>query len=164
MRSMTGYGEGSAQDKNGRVVVQLRTLNHRHLDIQARIPREYFPLEEDLRQRIRHSIARGRVEIYIHRLFPKHLGRQLEVDENLLAQYVKFLRRAKGKFGLKGEVDVSVFAQPQEFIRIKETYGQGGNERGIVLKALDGALKQLERSREREGRQLLSDMKSQIRF
>ncbi len=42
MKSMTGYGEASHQDKHAKITVQVRSLNHRHLDLQLRVPREYL--------------------------------------------------------------------------------------------------------------------------
>jgi len=67
MKSMTGYGEATAQRRWAKVVIQVRTLNHRHLDIQSRIPREYLAIEEEIRRVIRQRMARGRVEIFINR-------------------------------------------------------------------------------------------------
>ncbi|MFQ5902610.1 MAG: YicC/YloC family endoribonuclease, partial [Candidatus Binatia bacterium] len=110
MKSMTGYGEAAAQGKWTKITVQLRTLNHRHLDIQLRVPREYLSIEEEIRKRIRQRISRGRVDLFITRFPLKGRGRKLELDESLLSQYLQSLRRAKRKFGLRGDVDLSIFS------------------------------------------------------
>lgn len=163
MKSMTGYGEAAAQGKRAKIAVQLRTLNHRNLDIQLRVPREFLPIEEEIRKTIRQRISRGRVDLFITRSPLKGQGRKLELDEALLRQYLSSLRRAKKKFGLKGEMDISLCSNLPELFQLREEEVQKEDERSLVLRTLDSALRSLERSREREGRRLKSDVQSQIR-
>lgn len=163
MKSMTGYGEAAGQGKRAKIAVQARTLNHRHLDLQLRVPREYLSIEEEIRRAIRQRISRGRVEVFIARSVLRGQGRKLELDERLLRQYLSSLRRAKSRFGLKGEVDVSLCASLPELFHVGEAEAGEEDEKALVLRTLNLALKQLERSREREGRQLKLDVETQIR-
>ena len=163
MKSMTGYGEAVRQGRRAKIGVQVRTLNHRHLDIQLRVPREYLSIEEEIRKTIRQRISRGRVELFITRSPVMGQGRKLELDEDLLRQYLSSLQRARRRFGLKGELDISLCATLPDLFRLREAEVREEDERGLVLKSLESALKNLERSREREGRHLKSDVQSQIR-
>ncbi len=163
MRSMTGYGEATAQRGRAKVVVQVRTLNHRHLDIQSRIPREYLAVEEEIRKAIRQKIARGRVEILINRSPLKGQGRKLDLDEELLRQYLHGLNRAKKKFGFKGNLDLALLTHLPELFQLGQEEVRGEHERDLVLGTLESALKNLERSREREGRQLKLDFLLQFK-
>lgn len=163
MKSMTGYGEAAAQGRWVKISVQLRTLNHRHLDIQLRVPREYLSLEEEIRNLIRQMISRGRVEVFINRSLLKGQMRTLELDEDLLGQYVKSLHHAKKKFGLQGDVGLSLFSGFPELFRLTEAEVREEDEKSLVLRSLAAALKNLERSRQREGRQLKLDVDSQVR-
>ncbi len=163
MKSMTGYGEGATQGRWAKIAVQLRTLNHRHLDIQLRVPREYLSIEDEIRKAIRQRISRGRVDLFITRSPLRGQTRKLELDEGLLSQYLQSLRRAKKKFGLKGEVDLSLFCSLPELFQLREAEVREENEKDLVLEALRLALNKLEHSREREGRQLKLDVQSQIR-
>jgi uncharacterized protein (TIGR00255 family) len=158
---MTGYGEATVQGRSVRVLVQLRTLNHRNLDLQARLPREYLSLEEEIRRLIREKIARGRVELFITRSVLKGQGRRVDLDERLLSQYLQSLRRIKRRFGLQGNVDLSLCAGLPDLFHFMEPEGREKEEGALVFKALAGALKNLERSREREGKQLLLDVQAQ---
>lgn len=160
---MTGYGESTAQGKAAKVSVQLRTLNHRHLDIQLRVPRHYLAIEEGMRQKIRQSISRGRVELFITRSPVKGTGRKLELDEVLLEQYLSAIRRAKKRFGLKGELDLALVSSLPDLFQSREEEGIGENERGLVLKTLGAALANLDRSRGREGNHLKQDIQEQVR-
>jgi uncharacterized protein (TIGR00255 family) len=163
MKSMTGYGEASAQRRWAKVVVQVRTLNHRHLDIQSRIPREYLAMEEEIRKVIRQNIARGRVEIFINRAPLKGQSRKLQLDEGLLGQYVRGLNRAQRRFGFKGKLDFSLLAQLPELFQLGQADIKQEDEKILVLGTLESALKKVERSREREGHQLKSDILLQLR-
>lgn len=163
MKSMTGYGEAAGQGKRAKIAVQARTLNHRHLDIQLRVPREYLSIEEEIRKTVRQRISRGRLEVFITRSPLRGRGRKLELDEGLLRQYLASLQRAKGKFRLKGEVDISFCANLPELFQLREEEGGGEDEKRLVLKTLDLALRHLEGSREREGRQLKLDLEAQVR-
>ncbi len=163
MKSMTGYGEATAQGRWAKIAVQLRTLNHRHLDIQLRVPRDYMAIEEEIRKGIRQRISRGRVDLFITRSSLRGQSRKLELDEGLLSQYLQSLRRARRKFGLKGEVDLSLFSSLPEIFQVREAEMKGKDEKGLVLRTLDSALKNLERSREREGRHMRLDIQLQIR-
>lgn len=164
MKSMTGYGEGAAQGRWVKVLVQVRALNHRHLDIQLRVPREYLPFEEELRKVIRQKISRGRIEVFVTRSLLKGQVRTLELDEDLLAQYIKALQRAKRKFALQGEVNLSLFSSLPELFRLRDAELSGAGEGGLILRSLAGALRALERSRRREGYHLKLDVQSQVRL
>lgn len=163
MKSMTGYGEASNQIRGTRVTVQVRSLNHRHLDLQMRAPREYLSFEEEIRKVIRHKISRGRLDVFISRSPAKGQGRRLALDEDLLGEYLTTVRQAKKKYQLSGDLNVSLLYRVPDLLQVREVEVNAAAEREGVFKILDHALTQLERSREREGRQLKLDMQSQIR-
>jgi uncharacterized protein (TIGR00255 family) len=163
MKSMTGYGEASSQIRGTRVTVQVRSLNHRHLDLQLRTPREYLSFEEEIRKVIRQKISRGRLDVFINRSPTKGQDRRLELDEDLLGQYLAAVKQAKIKHDLSGDFSVSLLSSIPELFQVRDVEVKAVTERQKVLKTLDAALAKLERTRQREGRQLKADMQSQIR-
>lgn len=162
MKSMTGYGEGSQTVRGTQVTVQIRSLNHRHLDLQLRVPREYLSLEEEIRKALRSKISRGRVDLFVNR-YAKTQARKLEIDEGLVGQYIEGVKQLKKKYHLAGEVGVSLLSNIPDLVHVRETEPDPEIEAQAVLKALRVALNKLERSREREGGHLKADMESQIR-
>ena len=163
MKSMTGYGEGSQSIRGAKVSVQIRSLNHRHLDLQLRVPREYLALEEEIRKTLRGKIARGRVDLFVNRYAGKASARKLEMDESLVGQYIAGVKQLKKRYGLAGEVDVSLLANIPDLVHVRDAEADADSEKQALLKALAAALGKLERSREREGAHLRTDMESQIR-
>jgi uncharacterized protein (TIGR00255 family) len=162
MKSMTGYGEGSQNVHGTKITVQIRSLNHRHLDMQLRVPREYLSFEEEIRKAIREKISRGRIDLFVNRYGAKVQARKLEMDEGLVGQYIAGLKQLKKRYHLGGEVGVSMLTHIGDLFHVREVEADHGGEREALLKAVSGALKKLERSREREGAQLKADMEGQI--
>ena len=162
MKSMTGYGEGSQNVRGTKITVQIRSLNHRHLDMQLRVPREYLSFEEEIRKAIREKISRGRIDLFVNRYGAKPQTRKLEMDEGLVGQYIAGLKQLKKRYHLGGEVGVSMLTHIGDLFQVREVEAGHGGERDALLKAVNGALKKLERSREREGAQLKADMEGQI--
>jgi uncharacterized protein (TIGR00255 family) len=162
MKSMTGYGEGSHHARGTKISVQVRSVNHRHLDLQLRVPREYLLFEEEIRKIMRNKISRGRVDLFINRSPASRQSRKLELDVELLGQYLSTIKDAKKKFQLAGAIEASLLSQVPDLFHIREVEVQPANERRGLFIALETALQKLEQSREREGRQLKADMQSQI--
>jgi uncharacterized protein (TIGR00255 family) len=163
MKSMTGYGEASHNIRGTKVTIQIRSLNHRHLDLQLRVPREYLSFEEEIRKTLRQRISRGRVDLFINRYAAKAQSRRLDVDEALVGQYIAGMTQLKKKYRLAGEIGLSLLSTIPDLFHVRELEVNGAEERRAVLKALGGALKKLERSREREGGHLKADMESQVK-
>lgn len=162
MKSMTGYGEATQNIKNGKVTVQIRSVNHRHLDLQVRAPREYLVFEEEIRKLVRQKIARGRIDLFVNRYVAKGQSRKLETDEALVGEYITGMSHLKKRYKLTGEIGVSLLSTIPELFHVREIEIDAAGERQAVLKSLNAALKKLEQSREREGNQLRADMESQI--
>lgn len=162
MKSMTGYGEGSENIKGAKVTVQIRSVNHRHLDLQVRAPREFLSVEEDIRKSVREKISRGRIELFVNRHAAKGQSRKLEMDEALVGQYIAGVSQLKKKFKLAGDIGVALLSTIPDLFQLREVEINVADERLAVLKALGGALKKLEQSRQREGAHLRADMESQI--
>jgi uncharacterized protein (TIGR00255 family) len=92
MKSMTAFGRGEAEDSGCKMSVELRTLNHRFLDLHFRMPRSLTGLEERLRQLISANITRGRVELSVSLEYTGKKPRTLVADQALLQEAVSILR------------------------------------------------------------------------
>ncbi len=163
MRSMTGFGQAILQDRQVKVSVQIRSVNHRHADIHLRVPKLYLSLEDELREQARMKIHRGRTDVYIDRTPLKGRGYRLEVDDTLMEQYCEALRRIKARYRLQGDIDLQLVPRLPDLFQFKEPEHIEGGEKRLVLRALETALKNLTRSRDREGRNLKRDMVAEAR-
>ena len=64
--SMTGFGRAKAEDENIEIEIELKSINHRYLDINLRIPRSLNFLEDSIRRTLQNSVKRGRIELYLN--------------------------------------------------------------------------------------------------
>lgn len=106
-RSMTGYGRAEAILDGIRVIVEIRSVNHRYSDIVVRMPRYLLVLEDAVRKTIGEQVLRGRVEVGI--TFDRSLGAQktVFVDTALANDYFESLSEVSRTLGLSGDITIS---------------------------------------------------------
>jgi uncharacterized protein (TIGR00255 family) len=162
MRSMTGFGQASWQGQGRRILVEVRSVNQKHLDIRLNLPREYQPVEKDLRELVMREAQRGKVDVAITRSGSSAGEYDVEVNEPLARAAVSGLRQLQRRLGLPGEIDVSFLTGRSEFVRVVERKGTAEEDLPRVRRLLAAALRDFNRAREREGRALARDMKSRL--
>ena len=65
IKSMTGFGRGEAGDETRKIVVEIKSVNHRYLDLNVKLPRKLNAFEVEIRNFIKSRIVRGKVDVYI---------------------------------------------------------------------------------------------------
>ncbi len=161
IRSMTGYGRAEGRTSLGTIRVEIRSLNHRFLELNVRLPRQFSPFELRVREMVRRYIARGKVDLTLRldrtdQKLPLSLG----VDWDLAASYVAILREAKARFGLSGEPSLDHLVR-SGFISLEEMEVEEGvweEMEPIVRRALEELLE----SRLREGEAICRDMRGRL--
>ena len=156
--SMTGYGVGSAQKDDVTVSVEIRTVNHRFLDLHVRISREYLFLEAEVQKAVRRVLDRGRVEVNIS---IQHTGPTLfTINENLVRGYLEAGEKLKENFKIEGSLDLKTVLSLPGMLQNRDTLATDASDTlseltGTCMQsALDGVL----RMRRQEGDSLRADM------
>jgi uncharacterized protein (TIGR00255 family) len=155
MKSMTGFGRGSASGPNYKVTVELKTVNNRFLDVNLRLNADQAALESIVKKRIGARLARGRVETA---LTIERTGELVyELNRPLIAGYVRAMKLMQDEFGLAGEPELNVVAR---LPGVMQQAREGGNEEltEVLGQALDAALDELEIMRAKEGGELAAEM------
>jgi uncharacterized protein (TIGR00255 family) len=160
IKSMTGYGVAERNLPLGKVAVEVRSLNHKYLDISLRLPRGFFTLEPKVRALVKKGVSRGQVDLTIKidpsaSTVPRY---RLEADTTLAEEYIHLLDSIKEKFGLKGEVTLDHVAGVREiipFLERKEDTEVYGEE---IASVTEEALRALNDSRRKEGEALEADL------
>jgi uncharacterized protein (TIGR00255 family) len=159
MKSMTGFGRGSASGDDFTVAVEIKTVNNRYLDIHLRLSLELSPLEMIIRKRVGARLARGRVDLNVN--FERTGATTYEVNRPLIAGYVSAMREIQHEFNLAGDIDISSVARlPGALAPARDGLGEA-NTAGVE-RALDEALDSLELMRENEGAALAEEMRSRL--
>jgi uncharacterized protein (TIGR00255 family) len=163
MRSMTGFGAGSADTPSARLVVEVRGVNQRHLDVRVLGAREFASAEGELRDLVRAAVARGRIDVTVTRL-PIASRRRFEVRvrDDLARAYAAALRRLRRSLAMKGTPDVRELLAVPELLEVREKAPDARVELQGVRRALASALVAFDRQRRREGRVLAADMTKRV--
>lgn len=159
MKSMTGFGRGSSTGENFSVSVDLKTVNNRFLDVHLRTGVELSAIEALIKRRITERLSRGRVDASI--TFERTGEVTYELNRPLIAGFLSALRAMQQEFKIEGEPDLNVLARlPGAMQPMRE----GIDEEMIkgVERAVDEALDELEKMREREGQSLVAEMLARL--
>lgn len=164
IKSMTGYGRGEVETQGQKWIVELKSLNHRFLELSLNLPRHLWGLEDRLRKLLKGWLARGRVEMQLSREGQLDRSQTLRLDAALLAQTRAILAELR-----QGGDD------PQEPLRLEHFLHFAdllvGRERettdleeawGWLSQAVGSALAVLEQMRLAEGEALAADMARQL--
>ncbi len=161
LKSMTGYGQGSASGENFTVLVDLRSVNHRTLDIHWRAPQDLASLEIPLKKMIQAAVARGRVDVTIN--FTQVGDVAFEINRPLIRGYLDALRLMRDEFGLAGEADLAALTRLPNVVIPSTASGalSGAAIEGIEA-ALTQALAAMVAMRAVEGHELQKEMLQRI--
>ncbi len=107
IRSMTGYGRAQRVLGSRDITVEIKAVNHRYFELNARIPRAYLSLEDPIRAELRRSIVRGKVDLNLTVKREEGDDTDVSVDRELLSKYLTALRSAAEEFGLKDDLTAS---------------------------------------------------------
>lgn len=162
MKSMTGYGRGVASGQDVEIICEIRSVNHRFLDISFRSPKIYSSFEPKLRKIVTESISRGKVEINISRNGGKDAILATVLDEKLAESYYANLKQMKDLFNLAGEITISDMLTLREVIAPVENEGEMEHEYELVSESLGVALAALDGMRRKEGETIWKDIQSRL--
>jgi len=149
--SMTGYGRGEYRSERYQVGVEIKSVNHRFLDVKLRIPRELNAWEHEMRAQLRSRFSRGAVDASVQLDRQEGVARQFVVDEALLAQAAAGFAAAAARLGVEHRFDLAVFSQFREIFRFEPVPDDLGELHTGMLAAFTGACDQLAAARRREG-------------
>ena len=162
LKSMTGFGRAESQWETWSLRAEVKSLNHRFLEIIPRLPKRYQALEERLRRLIRERFSRGRFEVYLQITGSPPEAAALSINHSLAEQYFRALNLLKTQFHLSGEVAVG------DLLRMREVFATVETEEDLeklwqeVSPVLEEALSELMEMRLKEGSFLEEVIRAQL--
>lgn len=160
IRSMTGYGSGSHQQDDLTVLVEVRTVNHRFLDVHVRLGREYAFLETEVQKAVRAAIERGRVDVSINIRTERKPERLL--DAGLAKSYYEAALHLREELSLSEPPDLKTLLSLPGVVQDRDVCTSEGEDLGALQEAvrscLDRAMQSVLQMRAQEGQALKTDM------
>ena len=158
LKSMTGYGRVKVENDLREITVELRSVNHRYLDLNIKVPRIYGYLEEMVSKQAQAAIARGKVDIFVSVRAKE--GADIRVSPNMavIQGYVDAIKKVSETYGLSDEATaLSLLRLPDAMEQSKEE-ADADQLKAEVSAVLDQALTEYNAMREKEGARLVEDV------
>lgn len=164
LKSMTGYGRREAVTDGKKILVEIKSVNHRYSDYNIKVQRHLGFLEDRIRKYVSDSITRGKVDIYLNIESFETSDKEITLNKTLAKNYIEVLYQLRDEFGLKDDITVSNVARNPEIFqteRLEEDEEQLWN---TVQTVLDGSLGDFVAMREREGERIQKDLCERIEY
>jgi len=158
IKSMTGYGKNEITLESGRIIVEIRSVNHRYSEIFVKLPRTLLALENDVRKSVAKRLKRGKIEIYIQQEGLIGAGSLPVVNIPLAKAYYEAFAKMKDSLGLYDAIPLSLIAAQKDLMITDESANHVESLREAIANAVKEAVANLDSMRLREGIILLEDL------
>ena len=159
MRSMTGYGSGKVEKNGWEVTVDLKTVNHRFLDLSLRLPRNIAFLEQTVREEIGRQIKRGHVDVFLTVTRPAGSASQVNCDPELALLYSQAAEQISAKADVPNDLTTSRLMKMEGVVTLTEAEMDEDAVTAACREAAEAAAMQVTLMRDKEGIHLKEDLK-----
>ncbi len=158
IKSMTGYGRQKGENERREVQVEIKSVNHRYLDLNVKVPRIYSFLEEPIKTAVSAAVARGKVDIYLS--ITAKEGGDVKVSPNLAlaGEYLRALEQVRDTYSLKDDISVMELAHMPDLLTVAREEPDAEEVKAQVLEVLGRALEEYNAMRRTEGERLCEDI------
>lgn len=158
MNSMTGFGRGEAERDGHCITVELKSVNHRYLDMNIRTPRTLLFLEDFIRAEIKRRLARGRVDVLVNDKQSAGALGKLRVNVDAAKQYAAAAAEILGEVPVRDDLSITTLMRMEGVIAFEEEETDEAVCQEALAEALGMALDKLTSAREAEGRRMAADL------
>lgn len=159
MKSMTGYGKATVTRDNRELTIELKSVNHRFLDVSTKIPRAFIAHEDVIRNGLSKGLSRGHVDVFLNYSLVGDTDKIVTVDMALAKGYVDSARQLKEAFpDLHMDFNVNALMRSNEVLSLKQAEEDEQAIREMIAEAVDKAVANLNAMREIEGNALRTDL------
>lgn len=158
INSMTGYGQGRAQNPDFKLHVEMKSVNNRYLDINIRLPRKFNPYEDKIKQLIKSKINRGKVDVYINLEKSEREDIVIRPDFPLLESCVKAYQDIIDHFELQDRIDLSKLVRINDGLIVEDRELDPEETETTIMEAVNEALDGFIEMRQIEGEKLKLDI------
>lgn len=158
IKSMTGFGRGEQTTREHKIVVEMKSVNHRYCDINIKMPKKLNFFETAIRSHLKNHIGRGKVDIFITYEDYTESNVCVKYNPEVAAEYVKYLGQMAESFGLKNDLSPIALSRFPEVFTLEEQPEDEDELWKDIEKALDEAVAKFVDSRTKEGEALKADL------
>lgn len=158
LKSMTGYGRVKVENAYREILVEVRSVNHRYLDLNIKVPRIYGFLEDAVKKQASEVLARGKVDLYVSVRAKE--GSDLKITPNMpvIDGYMAALQAVAQRYGMEQSVTPQQLLQMPDALAVDKEEADAEVLTAEVLDVLKQALNEHSAMRDREGKKLCEDI------
>lgn len=162
LKSMTGFGRGEHTTPRAHYRVEVQAVNHRFVEVRARLPRRLWHLEHQIQREVQQRFGRGRFEVHLSERLLADPPRTIRVDRAAARDFVAAVRALQEELGLPGELSVEALAGLRDLVSFEEAEEEAGAAWEELRPALEQAFADLEAMREKEGAALAAELRHRL--
>lgn len=162
LKSMTGFGRNEETQNERKIVVEMKSVNHRYSDISIKMPKKISFFETNIRSLLKEYIRRGKLDIFITYEDYTETNLCVKYNEGIAKQYYEYLHRMSETFQLNNDVTVSMLSRYPEVLVLEEQVTDEEKLWNLVEKSIRFAAKKLVESRISEGENLKADINCKL--
>ena len=160
--SMTGFGRGKVAQDGREMTVELKSVNHRYLDLSFRMPRHISFAEDTLRTALNDSLSRGHVDVYVNYRNTRSDAKEVRIDTALLGAYLKSVKAAAAELREENDMTLSNALRLPDVTDIVEADEDDEAVKALTKEAVDKAIVELITARRGEGERLANDLTERL--
>ena len=158
IKSMTGFGRCEMTEGNRKFTVELKSVNHRYLDVAVKMPKKFNFFESSIRNVLKEYIQRGKVDVFISYEDCSEKTATVKYNKEIAAEYLSYLNQIAEQFGLENDIRVSTLSRYPEVLSMEEVDVDEEELWKLLEKTLRSAAQQFVESRVKEGENLRTDL------
>ena len=161
IRSMTGFGKAIIEKNSRKYQVEIKSVNHRYLDISVKIPRAISFLEEEVKREISKSVKRGKVDVFITFENNSLEGREIKINTDLAKEYIKELKNLAKEENILADIQVNDIAKYPDVLKIQEN-GEDEKIKEELVEVVANATESLMKMKKSEGEKIAEDLSKRL--
>lgn len=159
---MTGYGRGARIVDGRDLTIELKSVNHRFLDLAFRMPRSFACLEDSLRQLMQSRLSRGHIDVFVTYRNLRDDSKSVAVDHALLNAYRTAMQEMSGLTGLEDNARLTDYARMPDVLRVDEAEEDRDALKALALDCMNDAIDELLAMRVKEGERMGADIEARL--
>ena len=159
IRSMTGFGHGEvSNDKNQKVTVEMKSVNHRYCDISLKLPKKLAMFEANIRNIMKEYASRGKIDIYVSYEDLSETAVSLHYNQAMAEEYMQVFKKMQEDFNIETKITAEALAKYPEVVTIEEVQQDEEGWWELLEAALRQAAEKFVETRTIEGANLKRDL------
>ena len=161
MKSMTGFGRAEIEKNQKKMNIEMKSVNHRFLDLNFRMPRSFAALEDALRSEISARVHRGHIDVFVtyrNERQDRCTNKKIKVDMQLVKAYIEAAEQIKRQTKVKNDLCVTDLMRSPDVITFEDNVLEEDELRDLIIVATQGAVNNLVIAREKEGQRISQDI------